>query len=72
MDKGTTFICNSQSDKPLSEELSHQMEECNRNGRWSKVAQCLILNFSLKSLFKRLFIISIYKCTIIFIHVVCV
>ena len=50
MDQSTTFICNCNSDKPLSEGLSHQMEECNRNGRWSRIAQCLILNFSPKSL----------------------
>ena len=52
------------------------MEECNRNGRWSRSAQCLILNFPksfifvcLSFLFIILFI-PVSKCTIIFIHVV--
>ena len=43
MDKSTTFIRNSQSDKPLSEGFSHQMEKYNRNGRWSRVAQSLLI-----------------------------
>ena len=51
VDKSTNFIHNSQSNKPLSERFLHQLEECNRNGRWSRVAQSLLIpNFCRKSL----------------------
>ena len=63
MDKSTTFICNSQSKKPLSEGLSHQMEECNWNGGWSRVVQCFFLNFSLKSLLQYVYHFYLFmKC----------
>ena len=39
-----------QSNKPLSEGLPHQMEECNWNGRWSGVVHYLCLNVMLTSL----------------------
>ena len=43
---------NMQSNKPLSEGLSHQIQECNWYGRWSRVVHYLCLNVMLKNLYR--------------------
>ena len=50
MDKSTTFICNSQSDKPLSEGLSHQMEEWTMEQSYIIIFACLFIHLFIYSM----------------------
>ena len=47
----------------LVEGLSHQMEECNKNGRWSRVAQSHPELLSFKSLLLYVYLFN-YSCII--------
>ena len=67
IDESTTFICYTQSNKPLSEELSHQMEECNWYGRWSRVAHYLCLNVMLRNLYH----LSLHHFYLLFVGFIC-